>query len=247
MNSRLTQTLALFVMFSIVRCASHPKPQKIVINPLAERISALELDLKDQNREISRLNQLVRELRQQKTAQKNTEAKAVEVQPDPPTVKLSPQENDETHPVSPLMDEVETIADSSQDSMHTYYRGLELYKGKKFEDAIEAFRAFINENPQHVYADRAQFFVVDSYFLMKEYGMVIVAANLLESKYPYSQRMAEATYKRGLALLEMNQEAQAKAALSQLMKNFPKDPSAELARKKWAELSKNSSSRVQSN
>lgn len=247
MNRSSSQTLALICLLLLVRCGSSPKPKKVVINPLAERITALEMDLKDQSKEMARLHSLIHDLRQPKSITKteNSDEDLKFQHPAPPVVKLKPQDKEEIRPISPLMDELETVADSSQDSMQSYYRGLQLYQQKKYEDAVETLRAFISENPNHVYADRAQFLIADSYFLMKEYGMVIVATNLLETKYPFSQKMAEATYKRGIAFIEMNDLAQAKTALNQLMKNFPKEPSAELARKKWAEISKDSPTRVQ--
>lgn len=161
------------------------------------------------------------------------------------TTKIKPENSDEVRAISPLMEDAETIVDSSQDLMHTYYRGLQFFNEKKYEEAIEAFRTFINESPKHVYADRAQFLIADSHFQNKDYGMVVVATNLLETKFPYSLKIPEALYRRGISFSEMNQMAQAKQTFSNLMKNFPKDPMADAARRKWVELAKENPTRIQ--
>jgi TolA-binding protein len=72
-----------------------------------------------------------------------------------------------------------------------------------------------------------------------------VATNLLETKFPYSLKIPEALYQRGISFAEMNQMAQAKLTFSNLMKNFPKDPMADAARRKWVELEKDSPTRIQ--
>ena len=50
---------------------------------------------------------------------------------------------------------------------------------KKYEDAIDSFRVFVNENPHHLYADRAQFLISNIHFKNQDYGMVIVATHSL--------------------------------------------------------------------
>lgn len=254
MKSKLAKSFVVISLLGLVQCVSMPKAKKTMINPLADRLSALEMDLKDQSKEIARLNSIIQQLRKKNVAHDpnatlGTLMRKVKAEPivsekneNPslPVVKIKPKPEEDSEAISPLMQEVETIVDSSQGSMQTYYSGLQLYKDKHYEDATEAFGAFIKENPNHVYADRAQFMIVDSHFRNKDYGMVIISTNLLESKYPFSLKLPEATYERGIALAEMNQTAQAKVTLSDLIKNYPKDPVADLARKKWAELNKNS-------
>jgi len=248
MKATLRKSLVIICSLSLARCASIPKPPKVVVNPLEDRIAALEINLRDQSHEISRLRGVIQSLTPKKTANRTqvpVSEGAEELNKNPTTLKLTPGNPEEVRSVSPLMEDAEPIADSSQDIMHTYYRGLQLVNDKKYEDAIEAFRSFISESPNHVYADRAQFLIADSHFKNKDYGMVVVATNLLETKFPYSLKIPEALYQRGISFAEMNQMAQAKLTFSNLMKNFPKDPMADAARRKWVELEKDSTTRIQ--
>jgi TolA-binding protein len=248
MKAIFRKSLVVICFLSLARCASVPKKPKVVVNPLEDRIAVLEISLRDQSQEISRLRGVINSLTPKKTTTA-AQVSAPETNQEPiknlPTTKLKPENSDEIRAVSPLMEDAETIVDSSQDTMHTYYRGLQFLNDKKYEEAIEAFRSFINESPKHVYADRAQFLIADSHFKNKDYGMVVVATNLLETKFPYSLKIPEALYRRGISFAEMNQMAQAKLTFGNLMKNFPKDPMADAARRKWVELAKENPTRIQ--
>ncbi len=134
-------------------------------------------------------------------------------------------------------DETETVVDSRHEGLHLYRQALQLAKDRKFDEAIEKFRRFLQENPSHVYSDRAQYQIAEAHYGNKEYGLVIVAARLLETKYPYSFRIPEACYYRAMALLNMGQRPQATEALREIMKRFPHETVAEHASRKLAELS----------
>ncbi len=259
MKSTLPKSLVVICLLGLARCASVPKSKSAILSPLEDRLMALEMDLKEQSKEITRLNALINQLNVKSSTETAPLTEGALIQKPPiksnstkvvmprslSVIKIQPKQSEESVAVSPLMEDVETIADSSQDSMHSYYRGVQLYNDKHYEEAIDFFKSFVTENPNHVYADRAQFLMADSHFKNKDYSMVIVATHLLESKYPYSLKLPEAAYQRGIAFIEMNQIAQAKLTLSNLIKNFPKDPIVGAARKKWVELSKDSSTRVQ--
>ncbi len=252
MKTFVRKSLVLFSLPLLTRCAYFTKERKQKINPMEERISALEIDLKEQAREISRLNSTIQQLKKTKTPEKDELTLGALIQPKQeleekkilPTTKLKPEENDEVPSVSPLMAEAETIADSSHEPLQNYYRGVQLRNDKKYEDAIDSFRSFIHQNPKHVYADRAQFLIIDSHFRNKDFGMVVVSTNLLETQYPYSLKIPEALYRRGLAYLEMNQNAQAKLTFAQLIKDFPKTPIALIARKKWSDMGTESQTQI---
>jgi TolA-binding protein len=258
MKRAIQNSLMVLGTFCLVRCASNSGQTKVLLNPLEERIAALESELKEQNQQVTRLATAIQQMKKaSQVSVSETQSSRHDSKPDysqqsatetskkVSVVKLAPEGREEPNLISPLMEDTETIADSSQDAMSVYYRGVQLLNSRKFEDAIDSFRQFLKENPHHVYADRAQFMIADSHFKNKDFGMVIVATNLLESQFPYSLKLPEALFERGLAFAEMNQRAQAKLTLGNLMKNFPKDPMAEIARKKWVELSQDHSPRVQ--
>lgn len=145
-----------------------------------------------------------------------------------PTVPLVP-----LHKLSPVRDlsfpsldfsDEDTVADSSQESMHPYYKGIEAMQAKQYDQAVKSFSQFVTMNPRHPYADRAQFFVAEAAFLSKEYGLALVATNLLESRYPHSLKLPEVLNRRTLSLVHLNQKNQARETFEKLRREFPNHP-----------------------
>lgn len=130
-----------------------------------------------------------------------------------------------------------TVADSAHETMQLYYRGLQLLEEKRYDEALKNLRAFLKLSPDHVYADRAEYLISQAHFMNKEYGLVVVETNLLESRYPYSVRLPEALYKRALAYEGMGQQEQARRTLRDFLSRFPKDPLAGEASRRLGEVS----------
>jgi TolA-binding protein len=129
-----------------------------------------------------------------------------------------------------------TVASSRHESMVDYYRGLQAMDEKRYDEAIGHFREFVRRNPNHVYADRAEFQIAEAHYLNHEYGLVIVETNQLEARYPFSVRAPEAAFQRALAHDGLGQREQARRALKDLMKKYPKSEFAARASRKLAEL-----------
>jgi tol-pal system protein YbgF len=159
--------------------------------------------------------------------------------PQVPVKALVPPEKDEEEPLetSPTLSESESVVDSSQEVMHLYYRGLQLLHDKKYDEASNPFYQFVKGNPEHVYADRAQFLLMEAHYLSGEYGLAIVAANVLESHYPQSVKIPSAILRRAMSYAKLQQRQEAEQNLRQLVRDFPNAPQAQLASKKLAELS----------
>lgn len=129
------------------------------------------------------------------------------------------------------------VADSRHEGMHWYYRGVEALKQGDYDQAVNFLRTFLKDNADHVYADRAEFLISRAHFLNREYGLVIVGTNLLEKRYPNSLKLPDAVYQKSLSYLGLGQREEAKRSLKDLIVRFPKDPVADMASRKLAELS----------
>lgn len=143
--------------------------------------------------------------------------------------------DDDKDPLAPLGGE--TVADSKHETMHLYFTGLQNMEEGKFEIALNSFREFLKSNPEHVYADRAQFQIAEAHFANKEYGLAVVSTNLLEARYPFSFKVPESIYKRALSFAGMGQKDSASEALRNLLKKYPENPVAKLASRKLGEFS----------
>lgn len=101
--------------------------------------------------------------------------------------------------------------------------------------AREGFQEFLRKYPQSSLADNAQYWIGESYYSQKDYARA--AAEFLEvpAKYPNSDKIAAAALKRAYAMLGLNRQAEGKALLEQLIRQFPRTPEADLARAKLQE------------
>lgn len=149
----------------------------------------------------------------------------------PPEVSISTQDETTEEQVS------QVVADSEHSAMHWYRLGLASYFQKRPDDAIAHFQKFLSENPDHVYSDRAAFWIAESYFQAKEFGLGILMANQMQVKFPHSVRLPELIYHRALAHLELNQKDLAIPELRGLLETFPRAEIAVEASRKLAVLS----------
>ena len=249
---KLIRYTAFAVVLLLCGCASFQKepPEKrgFILSSVEEKILGLEEKIQSQELQIEKLRSALNRsaerakvssapspvLNKSKRATVRAPVKVSKIKklypPMEQKVKSPPSARD-------LFMEGETLADSSQSAMHSYFKGLQLMSDKKYDEALQSFRSFVMQNPKHVYADRAQYLIADAHFQTKDYNLVVVATNLLEARYPYSIKLPEALYKRGLSFLELSQTEQARITLRNLIQKFPNDPLTAPVQRKLAGLS----------
>lgn len=190
---------------------------------LERKISHLEEKLFQQKQEITALKGEVSFRQVSKTAIKDDfTTKSELASPIAPEPLIAPQED--------------TVADSTHETMHFYYEGTQEMNERNFDKAVKSFTQFLSESPEHVYADRAQFLIMESYFKNKEYGLALVASNLLETRFPHSVKLPEALYQRALIYLSLDQKTKSVQTLKSLIQNFPHSPVYSLASDKLSSL-----------
>jgi TolA-binding protein len=128
------------------------------------------------------------------------------------------------------------IASSRHESMTWYNQGLALMQGARYDEAASSFARFLRMEPEHVYADRAQFRMAECQFRNHEFGLALVAYNQLVSRFPASIKVPESMYQAALSHLKMGQTSSAKNVLHDLLRQYPMDSMATPASKKLAEL-----------
>jgi TolA-binding protein len=127
------------------------------------------------------------------------------------------------------MQEANVVADSRHEAIGQYYRGIHWFENQNYDAAAREFTAFVRDNPTHVYADRAQYWLVQCHFESHDYGLVIYASNQLEARFPFSLRVPEAMRLRALAYIEMGQIDDAATTLRDLLRRFPDSTVADAA------------------
>lgn len=148
----------------------------------------------------------------------------------PPIVKLHPAREASN-------EEIQTVADSRDEWMHLYYRGLSHIAEADYDRAISDFKSFLQSDRDHVYGDRANYWIVESYYRNREYGLCVLSANEFLKRYGESLKSPEVLYRRGLALGSMGQSGPARETLRELLRRFPKSSVSEGATAQLARLS----------
>lgn len=110
------------------------------------------------------------------------------------------------------------LADSFSESMHLYYQGIAFKNEGKFEEALKEFSKFIKQEPAHIYADRAQFQIIDCYFLNKEFSLVLSESQRFENLFPYSVRRESVAYLRGLSYASLGRRDEGRRYLNHIVK-----------------------------
>ena len=103
------------------------------------------------------------------------------------------------------------------------------YAAGQYALAIDGFEAYIKNFPRSDWADDAQLFICKSYLLDGKNDKAVEACDAVIRGYPNSNALAEAYYRKGLALSNLKDVAGARAACEAVVKNYKDSDVAILA------------------
>jgi len=110
-----------------------------------------------------------------------------------------------------------------------YDMAFQSLKEMKYADAASQFQSFLRAYPNSEYADNAQYWLGESYYVTRNYDIALEAFQGLLNKYPDSPKVADALLKIGYTHYELKQWDQARAALTQVQEQYPDTTLARLA------------------
>ena len=113
-----------------------------------------------------------------------------------------------------------------------YQNAFELLKSGLYEDATVAFQQFIAEYPAGSYADNAQYWLGETYYITRRFEQAVQEFKRLVATHPNSQKLTHALLKIGYAHDELGDKAEAERALGELIERHPQSAAAGLARKR---------------
>ncbi len=102
-------------------------------------------------------------------------------------------------------------------------------KQLKYADAAGYFTTFLKDYPGSDYADNAQYWLGESYYVTRNYDIALDAFKTLLSKYPDSPKVPDSLLKIGYTHYELKQWDRARAALEQVEAQYPGTTLARLA------------------
>ncbi|MBK9031242.1 MAG: tol-pal system protein YbgF [Myxococcales bacterium] len=145
----------------------------------------------------------------------------------PPSVASRPRPLRELPTSTALRDPA--AAGASDQALELYRRGQAALKARDHAAAIDAFRALIARYPSHDYADNAQYWLGEAFYDQKDYARAITEFRATVSAYPLGNKVPDALVKIGLAYAALGEPAKARAALEQVIRQFPKTSPAAIA------------------
>ncbi len=117
-----------------------------------------------------------------------------------------------------------------------YSNGLRDLTGGKYDLARQEFQDYLKYYPETDLASNAQFYLGEIYYSQKQYKDALDSYDRVIQNYPKSFKLAPAHLKRGYALLELGQKANAIREFREVIRRYPGTEEERRSRAKLREL-----------
>ena len=117
-----------------------------------------------------------------------------------------------------------------------YQNAFNLLKQSRYERSVRAFREFLAGYPDSEYADNAQFWLGEAYFVNGLFEQALQEYSALLQNYPDSPKLAQAKLKAGYCQHELGLIEPAKQQLEELIEQYPGTTAARLAQERLRQL-----------
>ena len=174
------------------------------------------------------------------TAQSADNSLNIQVLSAEPAPKQQPEANMETQPASvqnqtgqvamaqtPPVTETASI-DPAKMQME-YQQAFDLLKQAQYEQAIQAFRSFLEKYPTGEYSDNAQYWLGEAYYVMRQFEQALEEYKKVVANFPNSQKYTHALLKIGYCYHELGNIDEAKKVLQSLISQYPGETASRLA------------------
>ena len=118
---------------------------------------------------------------------------------------------------------------SAEDEKAAYDRAFQALKELRYADAAEEFQSFLSQYPNSEFADNAQYWLGESYYVTRNYDIALTAFQDLLDRFPDSSKAPDALLKVGYTHYELEQWDSARAALTQVQELYPDSTLSRLA------------------
>lgn len=123
----------------------------------------------------------------------------------------------------------QAAAPSPADEKAAYDTAFQALKELRYADAAEEFQSFLEQYPDSEYADNAQYWLGESYYVTRNYDIALSAFQGLLDRFPDSTKAPDALLKVGYTHYELEQWDSARAALTQVQELYPDSTLSRLA------------------
>jgi tol-pal system protein YbgF len=112
------------------------------------------------------------------------------------------------------------------DAKHAYDLALALVNAHQFDQALEAFAAFLVRWPDHPNADNAMYWRGESYYAKGEYARAAEEFEGTTLRFPLGNKVPDCLLKLGLCQQKLGNLAKARIYFDRLTRDFPRSDAA---------------------
>ena len=124
------------------------------------------------------------------------------------------------------------------DQRKAYDQALELLKEGRYNDAAPAFQGFLTQYPDSSYADNAQYWLGEVYYVTRQFQPALTEFDKVLTVYSGSAKAADAKLKMGYIQYELKDWGKARELLNDVVKAYPGSTSARLAQERLDRMQK---------
>lgn len=132
-----------------------------------------------------------------------------------------------------------TVADTGEggdDAEAAYESAFETLRAGEYEDANEAFTAFLERHPDSEYADNARYWLGESHYVVREFDQALTEFQRVLDDYDDSGKRPDALLKIGYIHYERGRLTQARETLREVVQAYPDSSAASLARQRLEQI-----------
>ena len=125
---------------------------------------------------------------------------------------------------------------AAADEQRVYEAAQQQRRVGNYQAAIVSFQGFVSQFARSPLAHRAQYWIGDSYYNLRDFKNAIANQQKLVSTYPDSASVPDALLNIASSYIELGDNASAKKTMDSLVSRFPSSEAAEKAKRRLAAL-----------
>ena len=194
------------------------------LGELTAKMEQLESKLEDTNRRLAQLSQQIAETQGDLARLRSPAASGLTPPQNPPPAGNGPGGIGGDTTV------VRAPAGARTGPTELYDTAYADYNKGRYALAIQGFQDYLNAYPNTDLSDNAQYWIGECLYAQKKHKEAIAAFDKLLKQWPRSDKAAAGLLKKGYALIELGQKAEAVVQLQYVMHEFPAAEESRLAR-----------------
>ncbi len=147
----------------------------------------------------------------------------------PPEVRETTEPQIFTSTLDTSLPDAPTVRVDPETEKRAYELAFDALKQGRYSESARLFNSFIRQFPNGDYADNAQYWLGESYYVTGNHKIAMEAFKALIAQFPSSSKLPDAKLKLGFTFYELQQWGDAEVLLKDVIDNYPGTTVARLA------------------